>query len=128
MAEAWNAIAADIAGALAEVRDVAQAEAIGAILRSEVDKNGRPHDPDSWTVTEVAHPAEMVRLEYDDRDIDGTLILTTDHQFLVEASGLSIEIGTSDRLRFGSSIYEIGNVKPLAPAGVTVMFEVQGRA
>ena len=111
----------------AEVRAVAE-ELIGefgttgAIRRSVT--SGPDYDPE---IIETDYPCTLVTLEYDDRDIDGALVLSTDKKIYVSTQGLSITLEKSDRVIADGKAYAIEKLKPLSPAGIVVYYEVQGR-
>lgn len=68
-----------------------------------------------------------VALDYDQRDIDGTVIRQGDQRVY-----LSIEVGatpqTGDALLIGGKTWKVMTSKTLAPAGVAVIHDVQCRA
>jgi len=73
------------------------------------------------------HPATVVVLDYANREVDGTRIQATDKRVLVAAGGLEITPKPSDRLKIDGTGHAIVQVKPFAPAGIVVFFEVQAR-
>ncbi len=103
-------------------RLIAKFGTAGAIRRAV--KTGPDYDPE---ITETDYPCTLVTLEYDDRDIDGTLVLSTDKKIYVSTQGLSITIEKSDRVIADGKAYVIERLKPLSPAGIVVLWEVQGR-
>jgi len=103
-------------------RLIAKFGTTGAIRR-EV-KTGPDYDPE---ITETDYPCTLVTLEYDDRDIDGSLVLSTDKKIYVSTQGLSITLEKSDRVIADGKAYAIERLKPLSPAGIVVFWEVQGR-
>lgn len=116
-----------MSGFYEEMRDVAEemiAEfgTTGAIRRTV--QSGPSYDP---VLTDTDYPCKLVTLEYDDRDIDGTLVLSTDKKIYVSTQGLSITLDKSDRVIADGKAYAIERLKPLSPAGIVVFWEVQGR-
>lgn len=82
---------------------------------------GPSYDP-SVTVTD--HTCTLVVLDIDLSKVDGTLIELADKMAYVSTAGLSIEPTTADKIVVSGKEYAIKNVKPLAPAGVTVYWEI----
>lgn len=64
---------------------------------------------------------------YANSEIDGTRIAATDKKVWMAAEGLSVTPEPGHRLEFDGAQHAIVNVKPLAPGGVAVMYEVQAR-
>lgn len=90
------------------------------------------YDPATGTVasTVITQPGFAAELSYSARDIDGTLILRGDKKLLLAASGITaptvddtVTVGT-----VGTVVYTIKSINTLAPAGVAVIHELQGRA
>lgn len=113
MSEDWASIAAEVAGGIAEVGMTA------AIRRQTL--GGPSYDP-SITITD--HACELVVLDIDLSKIDGTLIELADKMAYVSTAGLTIEPTTADKIVIAGKEHAIKNVKPLAPAGVTVYWEI----
>lgn len=86
---------------------------------------GPAYDPGDGATT--SHACTLVDLEYNDHEIDGTLIRTGDKKVFVSTSGVSITPAVSDRLVIGDASYEIMSIKPLAPGGTVVFWEIQAR-
>ncbi len=113
----------------ADMRDVAE-ELIaefgmpGAIVRM-TQTGGPDYDP---TLEPIPHPCQLVVMNYEDREVDGALILSTDKKLYVSTAGLSITLERSDKIVADGVAYSIEKLKPLSPAGVIVFWEVQGRA
>jgi hypothetical protein len=68
-----------------------------------------------------------VVIEYTDRDLDGTQIKIGDKQVILEALSGMTEPQTKDALIIGGIEHAIVNVKPISPAGVVVIYELQVR-
>lgn len=84
-------------------------------------------DPFNPTQTTTDYPCTFAVLDYEKRDVDGTLIKQTDQMAYVSTAGLSIAPETTDRLVIGGTPFTVVNVKPLSPAGTVVYFELQVR-
>jgi len=69
----------------------------------------------------------VVVTEYEDRDIDGTVIQVTDKKALISAEGLPVEIDQGMELVIGADEYDIINIDKIKPADVVVMYEAQIR-
>lgn len=119
MAEDWNSVAIDVAAGLLEAGTAAVIVRPGA-------PTGPAYDPTPGVPTN--HACVVVFDEWRADQIDGTLIRRGDLKILVAAHGLGITPTPADTFRYGGKDYAIINVRPLQPAGVPVMFEVQARA
>lgn len=86
---------------------------------------GPAYDP---TVTTADHACTVVVQDYADAMIDGTRIKRGDKKVLVSTKGLTIDPTAADALVIGGTSHEVVMVKPLAPGGTVVMWEVQARA
>lgn len=95
-------------------------------IRRAGTPTGDPWNPTPGTP--VDHACNLVVLDYMAREIDGTLIRSTDRKVYVAAFGLAIEPTEADRVVIGGAALEIVNVMTLAPAGTAVYFELQARA
>ena len=95
-----------------------------ATLRRTVS-GGTPYDP---TTDTVGYPCTIVVQSYADALIDGTRIKRGDKKVMVSTKGLTIEPTTSDALVIGGVSHELAMVKPMAPGGTVVLWEVQARA
>lgn len=106
----------------------------GALRRTTDDA-----DPFNPTQTTTDHPCTFAVLDYAKKDIDGTLIRETDQMVYLSTAGLAIAPETTDRLvaggawsgspatYVGGSPMTVVNVKPLSPAGMVLMWELQVR-
>lgn len=75
----------------------------------------------------AAEPIKVARLNYDQRQIDGTRIKAEDVLFYVSTVGIG-DITVDDRILFDGDDYEIvPPVRQLSPAGTNVYWEIQGR-
>lgn len=84
-------------------------------------------DWDSNT-TPSDHNCTAVVVDYDNREIDGTLIIAGDRRAFVAAGSLDIDPTAADRFVWNGSVFKIVNAKPVQPAAVKVVWEVQMRA
>jgi hypothetical protein len=94
----------------------------GAVRRTVSDD-----DPFNPTQTTTDYPCTLVVLDYNKRDIDGTLIRQTDQVAYVSTAGLTISPEVTDKLVVGGSPLTVINAKPLSPAGTAVYYELQVR-
>ncbi|MBA8846260.1 hypothetical protein FHW02_004350 [Ochrobactrum sp. RH1CCR137] len=95
----------------------------GAIRRTET--SGDPWNPGT---SDMDYPCTLVALDYDQKDVDGTLIKSTDKKVYVATKGLTIQPTTTDKVIIGGIVSTIVQAKPLNPAGMIVYFELQARA
>lgn len=95
---------------------------IGAIRRTET--SGDPWDPGT---SDTDYPCTLVALDYDQKDVDGTVIKAGDCKVYVAVAGLAIVPTTTDHVIIGGKVYTVIQVKPLSPAGTTVYFDLQCR-
>lgn len=130
MAEDWNAIAAEVDAALKSVADIGQSGGHPAVLMSSGDTPpANPWDPPGGDpVYSTVHVVEGVR---EIRDINGTTILETRRTLLISATGAiptkgqRVAVGlVAEEVVDETVWHEIVEVRPLAPAGVAVLFEV----
>lgn len=130
MSEDWSGIAAEVTEALKSVSDVNQPNGYPAALRKPGAPSGDPYDPTPGAATYATVWCVETRREV--RDQTGTAIIRVERVLLVSATeGVTtsdndhiapgIEAGAVDA---GTLWEEIEDVKPLSPAGITVMFEV----
>ena len=77
-------------------------------------------------VTAVVFPYENRR--FDDRRIEGTLVFVTDKQAYIAVPAGLAEPKPGDVLLWQGVNLTVVTCKNLAPAGVAVIYEVQGRA
>lgn len=79
------------------------------------------------TLTETGYEVKSVMLDYSAREIDGTDILSTDQKAYVAVGTLPIAPKPGDTLTVGGVAFEVIRSMPLAPAGVSVFFQLQLR-
>ncbi|KAB2692563.1 hypothetical protein [Brucella intermedia] len=94
----------------------------GAIRRTET--SGDPWDP---STSDTDYPCTLVALNYDQKDVDGTLIKSTDKKVYVAVAGLPIQPTTTDKVIIGGVVSTIVEAKPLNPAGTVVYWMLQAR-
>lgn len=94
----------------------------GAIRRTET--SGDPWDP---STSDTDYPCTLVALDYDQKDVDGTLIKSTDKKVYVAVAGLPIQPTTTDKVIIGGVVSAIVQAKPLNPAGTVVYWMLQAR-
>ena len=116
-------LAAEVAAALREAGiATAGAPQVAQLVMSE----GGPTTP--WgedEPTETLTPLVIVTDTYSQGLVDGTLIMAGDRRVMVEAG--PVAPSTAHKLRIGGEDYAIVAVRPLAPGGVALMYEVQVR-
>ena len=79
------------------------------------------------TPTVADYAASGVVAEYEDKDIDGTLVKAGDRLIILSAEGLAITPTPADKVIVGGVVYSIVRDKPTNPAGVAVVYELQVR-
>jgi len=123
MSEDWNAIAAEVKAGLASVGDVSHGAGgfqvtlhkAGAPSTQPWDPPGEPTD---YLLTAVEYPVDI-------RNRDGTLIQNDDVFLMLEAGSVAPEL--ADKITVGDDLLQVVNVKPLKPAGIAVLYDVQLR-
>jgi len=103
-------------------RLIAKFGQVGAVRRST--QSGPSYDP---VMTDTDYACQLVVMNYEDREVDGTLILSTDKKLYVSTAGLSITLERSDKIVADGVAFSIEKLKPLSPAGLIVFYEIQGR-
>ena len=92
-------------------------------IRKLVDGGSDPINP---VPVSAAFPVRLVVLDYSNEK-PGTLIEAGDKMILVSPKDLSITVSIGDSVKANSLWYDIKNVKITAPAGMTVLYELQAR-
>lgn len=73
-------------------------------------------------------PVDLVILEYEDRDVDGTRVKASDRLIYVSTRNFNEEITSDDTVTdVKGATYAIVRARPLSPADTTVYWELQGR-
>jgi len=111
----YVALAADVDAILTELGQA------GSIKRT-VTTGGGPSDPTGGTSATTPYPAQMAVFSVSDDRIDGTNILAGDFQVIVEA--LDIEITAQDIVSCSEGELTIKRLGKIAPAGVTVAYDM----
>ena len=141
MSEDWSAIAAEVEAAIASVGDVSQPDGFPAALRRVSSVSGaEAWDPPVETITYLT-----IRVVDDNRrlrDLNGTLIGQTVRTLMVGASVPPLKTDTVAVGVTGSQAeaaaeaateeapdttlyHAIQEVRPLAPAGVVLLYEIE---
>jgi hypothetical protein len=128
--EDWNAIAAEVADAIRSVGDVSQPGGYPLTLRIPGENTGPSYDPQEGTPTyKTLHCIEGFQ---EIRDQSGTLIGQTRHTLTVTADpnavplkSYMIALGiTAEQASEASQWVAIDEVRPVAPAGIAVLYEI----
>ncbi len=87
------------------------------------------YDPATGTVVNsgATHVASGVKLDYEQRAIDGTNILQGDQRVYLDPL-IAAAPQAGDTLTIGAEVFTVVKSSPLAPAGVVVLHDVQIRA
>lgn len=105
------------------IRENGQAMTLRVTSGGAVDYTGASG---SQTVTDYA--AQGVKRFYQEREIDGELILRGDLQvILAAAAALPEPKPKQDQLIIASQTWDIENCQPLAPGDETVLYKLQAR-
>lgn len=135
MAEDWNSIAAEVEDALRSIGDVSQPNGYSATIRK--DPSGPPPQP--WEPpngTPSYHKVIVLQSDKELRDINGTLIGETKRTITISGAA-GVVPSDDDKIILGQGLdyvdaptdaalawEEIMAVRPLAPAGVAVLYEL----
>ena len=132
MPEDWTAVAAEVELAIRSVGDISQPNGYPATLRRETIAGGVPWDPTSGTPTITYTTLRVLDFSEEQRDRDGTLIGVTKRTLTV-GTGAGVVPGDDDTIAVGieaadasesSAWVAITAVRPLSPAGVDLLYEV----
>lgn len=77
--------------------------------------------------TPTTNTVQAVGIPYDEKLIDGTLILTGDLQVFVAPHGVTSDPQAADKLTIGGASYTVIKCKIYKPASVVVLYELQVR-
>lgn len=130
MAEDWTAIAAEVDAAIRSIGDVSQPDGYPLTLRIPRATSGPPYDPVEEPPTyKTLHCVEGYQ---EIRDQSGTLIGQTKHTLTVTAKAEAVPLKsyrvalgiTAEEASEASRWVEITEVRPLAPAGVAVLYDI----
>lgn len=130
MSEDWSAIAAEVEDAIRSVSDVSQCNGYPVTLRIPGEATGDPWDPQPGVP--VYRTLYAVEGFQEVRDASGTLIGQTRHTLTVTADpdavpmkSHQVAIGVSaEDVAADTAFVEILEVRPLAPAGIAVLYEI----
>lgn len=113
------------------IRDAADAALNEAGQSGYLRRTGTGAGSDPWnpgSSTPVDYPIVFVLIDYTMRDRDGTTIQQNDQQAIIRAGGLDIEASDIDQLvDKAGKVWEVVNLRPLAPGGVTLLYIAQVR-
>jgi hypothetical protein len=87
------------------------------------------YDPETGISAEQSVDVQNVTavcIDYDAKYIDGSMIIRGDKQVFMSAKDASLPLA-GDRFAWQGGEYSVISVTPLAPAGLTVLFELQVR-
>lgn len=101
---------------------IADAGQVAAIRRYTT--TGPDYNP---TRTPQDYPITVVELFYETREIDGSLVLTTDKKVIASTAGVTITPSNDDELIIAGVAHEVVSVKPLQPGGIVLLWEIQAR-
>ncbi len=135
MSEDWASVAAEVEQAIRSIGDVSAPDGHPATLRKP--PSGAPAQP--WeppTGSPTYHTVRVIVAERELRDINGTLIGQTKRTITISGAAGVIP-SDDDRIAEGITVeqaiaagddavawQEIAKVRPLAPAGVAVLYEI----
>lgn len=87
------------------------------------------YDPATGTVVNagVTHTASGVKLSYEQRHIDGTSILQGDQRVYLDPL-IAVAPQAGDTMTVGTEVFTVVASRPLAPAGIVVLHDIQIRA
>ena len=134
MSEDWNAIAAEVETAIRSIGDTSQPDGYPATIRRVVP--GTPDPAEPWIPVDPTITYTTVRVVVFDkelRDVNGTLIGQTKRTITISGAA-GIAPTDDDTIAEGieaadasetSAWQEITAVRPLAPAGIAVLYELE---
>lgn len=126
MAEDWAAIRAEVQEAIASIEDVTEPDRSKAVLLRNGATTGPDYDP---TVgPDGQYPVNVLLGSFTVKEIDGTLIQSSDVKVTIAADALSIEPTQQDRIEIGGEAHEVVEVMPLKPAGIVLMWVLACRS
>lgn len=117
--EDWNAVAAEVASALAEVG--------GSVVIRRTVRSGLS---DNRVNVVNDYPVTLVQFAIDFSKVGGTLIQLSDRAGMINAAGLAIVPSTADKLVVAGVEMTIASVQPMQPDpnGAMLGYEVIYRA
>lgn len=115
----------------AVIRDAADAAIAEAGQSGYLRRTGAGAGTDPWnpgSATPVDYSIVFVLVDYSMRDRDGTTIQQNDQQAIIRAGKLEIEASDIDQLvDKNGKVWEVVNLRPLAPGGLTLLYTAQVR-
>lgn len=127
--EDWNTIAAEVEDAIRSIADISQPDGYPVTLRIPT-VTGPEYDPvEGAPVYKTLYCVEGYQ---EIRDQSGTLIGMTKHTLTVTANADAVPLKsyrvalgvTAEQADESSEWVEIENVKPLAPAGIVLLYDL----
>lgn len=88
------------------------------------------YNPGAGTYTETAATEATVKAvftAYSLKDVDGENIRADDKQCLIAASSLSAEPTTKNKIKEGSTVYEVVSVETVQPGDTPILYKLQVR-
>jgi hypothetical protein len=84
---------------------------------------------DNWDVSSsiVETDVNVVIVDYEASDREDGAIQQTDVRALISAEGDPIDVNANYELAIGEDVYNVVRIKPLKPAGLTIMYDAQVR-
>ena len=92
--------------------------------------NKGEYDPstNTRTIDETSDfTGKAVRLEYDQKQVDGEVIRSDDFQLIIEAKNLGVVPTVHDKVIDDACVYEIISIKKIQPKDTIIYFEMQLR-
>jgi hypothetical protein len=135
MAEDWNAIAAEVEGAIRSIGDVSQPDGYPATIRKVGSRTGGPdYAPEYGPPT--YHQVIVLVSDKELRDINGTLIGMTKRTVTISGAA-GVVPSDDDQIVLGQALayvdeatdathfwMAIESVRPLSPAGIAVLYDL----
>lgn len=137
MAEDWSAVAAEVEEALRSIGDVSEPDGHPAVIRKLVPGVVDPATPWIEPVDTITYHQVVVLISDKElRDINGTLIGQTKRTITISGAA-GVVPSDDDRIVLGMTEaqveaagdtavawHDIEAIKPLAPAGISVLYEI----
>jgi len=91
------------------------------MLKTQVVTGG-----DEWNPTTTTETKSIIGIQsnFQNNEIDGSIIQSTDKKYIVSNE---YEIKTSDKIQDNGQDFSIVDVRPIAPAGATILYILQAR-
>lgn len=114
----WAKLAGEVDGILAGFQQVTMNRVVAGGYNPE---DGTTTEPSESAVTGWGAP-----VGYGIKDIDGTLIQSSDNRLLLSAVGMRMPL-PGDTATIDGAVYVVVNCSPLNPGGPSVLYDVQVR-